>query len=152
MATNPIPKGYEGAVPYLCCKNATGALEFYKDAFGAIELMRMPMPDGKIGHAEIKLGGAIIMLSDEFPDCGCLSPDTIGGSATSVMIYLDDVDAFADRAIAAGAKVLEPVKDQFYGDRSCKLQDTSGHAWIFATHVEDVPPEEIAKRAKEMFG
>jgi PhnB protein len=142
MPAKPIPDGYEGATFYLCCNDATSALEFYKTAFGAKELMSMPMPDGKIGHAEIQIGGARIMLSDEFPDWGCLSPSSIGGSATSVMIYFEDVDAVAERAVSAGAKVLQPVTDPFYGDRSCKLQDPSGHTWMFATHKEDVAPDE----------
>ena len=143
MPVKPIPEGYEGATPYLCCKDAAEALDFYKAAFGAKELMRMAMPDGKIGHAEIQIAGARIMLSDEFPDWDCLSPSTLGGSATTVMIYLEDVDSFVEHAVATGAKVLQPVKDQFYGDRSCKLQDPSGHSWMFATHKEDVSPEEL---------
>jgi PhnB protein len=114
--------------------------------------MQMPMPGGKIGHAEIQIGGARIMLSDEFPDWGSLSPLSIGGSATSVMIYFEDVDAVAERAVSAVAKVLQPVMDQFYGDRSCKLQDPSGHTWMFATHKEDVPPDELKRRAEAMFG
>ena len=152
MPAKPIPDGYEGATPYLCCKNATNALEFYKTAFDAKELLRMPMPDGKIGHAEIQIGGARIMLSDEFPDWSCLSPLSIGGSATSVMIYFEDVDPVFERAVSAGAKVLQPVTDQFYGDRSCKLQDPSGHTWMFATHKEDVAPDELKRRAEAMFG
>ncbi len=152
MPAKPIPDGYEGATPYLCCKDAANALEFYKTAFGAKELLRMPMPDEKIGHAEIQIGGARIMLSDEFPDWSCLSPLSIGGSATSVMIYFEDVDAVFERAVSAGAKVLQPVMDQFYGDRSCKLQDPSGHTWMFATHKEDVAPDELKRRAEAMFG
>ncbi len=151
MPAKPIPDGYEGATPYLCCKDAANALEFYKTAFGAKELMRMPMPDGKVGHAEIQIGGARIMLADEFPDWGCLSPSSIGGSATSVMIYFEDVDAVVERAVAGGAKVLQPVTDQFYGDRSCKLEDPSGHTWMFATHKEDVDPDELKRRADAMF-
>jgi PhnB protein len=151
MPAKPIPDGYEGATPYLCCKDAANALEFYKTAFGAKELMRMPMPDGKVGHAEIQIGGARIMLADEFPDWGCLSPSSIGGSATSVMIYFEDVDAVVERAVAGGAKVLQPVTDQFYGDRSCKREDPSGHTWMFATHKEDVDPDELKRRADAMF-
>ena len=149
---NPIPAGYEGATPYLCCKDASSAIEFYKRAFGATELYRIPMPGGTLGHAEIKIGGAIIMLSDEFPDHGSVSPQRLGGTPVHTMIYVPDVDGFAALAIAAGAKVLEPVKDQFYGDRNCKLSDPFGHVWMFATHTEDVPPQEIATRAAKMFG
>jgi len=148
----PIPAGYEHSTPYLTCKDAAQAIEFYKKAFGATELHRIPMPGGKVGHAEIKIAGAIIMLSDECPEYGAQSPATLGGTAVGIMIYVTDVDAFAERAVAAGAKLLEPVKDQFYGDRSCKVLDPSGHKWFFATHVEDVPPGEIEKRAQKLFG
>jgi PhnB protein len=151
MATKslPIPVGYEHSTPYLTCKDAAQAIEFYKKSFGASELCRIPMPGGKVGHAEIKIAGAIIMLSDEFPECGAQSPATLGGTAVGIMIYVPDVDAFAKRAVAAGAKLIEPVKDQFYGDRSCKLLDPSGHKWFFATHIEDVPPDEMARRAEK---
>jgi PhnB protein len=151
MPAKPIPDGYEGATPYLCCKDADKAIEFYKTAFGAEELMRMSMHDGKVAHAELQIAGARIMLSDEFPDWDCLSPSSLGGSATTVMIYVEDVDAFVQRALSAGAKELQPLQDQFYGDRSCKLQDPSGHSWMFATHKEDVSPEELKKRADAMF-
>ena len=112
----------------------------------------MPMPDGKVGHAEMQIGGARVMLSDEFPEWGNLSPLSIGGSATTVLIYFEDVDAVVDRAVSAGAKLLQPPTDQFWGDRSCKLQDISGHTWMFATRKEDVSPEEMNKRAAAMFG
>jgi PhnB protein len=151
MSVKPIPEGYEGATPYICCQDAASAIDFYKTAFGAKELMRMPAPGGKIGHAEIQIAGARIMLSDEFPDWDCLSPGSIGGSATTVMIYLEDVDPFFERAVSAGAKVLQPLADQFYGDRNCKLQDPSGHLWMFATHKEDVPPDELQRRAEALF-
>jgi PhnB protein len=151
MPVKPIPEGYEGATPYLCCKDAAKAIEFYKSAFGAKELTTMPMPDGRIGHAEIQIGGARIMLSDEFPDWGCLSPSSLGGSATTVMIYFEDVDAVFERAMSGGAKVLQPLQDQFYGDRRCKLEDPFGHAWMFSTHKEDVPPDELKRRADAMF-
>ena len=150
MSLKPIPDGYEGATPYLCCKDAANVLAFYEKAFGARELMRLIMPDGKVGHAEIQVAGGKVMLSDEFPEWGCLSPTTLGGSPNSVMIYVEDVDAFAERAIAAGAKVLMPVSNQFYGDRSCKLQDPSGHAWMFASRIEEVSPEEMQKRVTAM--
>ncbi|UVT17196.1 MAG: VOC family protein [Nitrospira sp.] len=142
-----IPVGYEGATPYLIIHDAVRALEFYGKAFGATEIMRIPTPDGKIGHAEIKIGAAIVMLADEFPDMNCKSPHSLGGSPVSIMVYVQDVDAFVKRAVAAGAKVITPVEDKFYGDRSGSLEDPFGHHWHFATHVEDVPPDEMAKRA-----
>lgn len=144
----PIPKGYEGATPYLIITGAANALEFYKKAFGATEIMRIPAPGGKLGHAEIKIGNAIIMLADEFPEMNHKSPQSLGGTPVSIMIYVEDVDAFVKRAIAAGAKVREAVENKFYGDRSATLEDPFGHQWHFATHVEDVPPEEMPKRAE----
>ncbi len=147
----PIPAGYEHSTPYLICQHAAQAIEFYKHAFGATELYRIPMPDGKVGHAEIKIADAIIMLSDEFPEHG-KSPTTLGGTTVSILIYVPDVDAFAARAEAAGATLVQPVKDQFYGDRSCRLHDPSGHSWSFATHIEDVPPEEMTRRAQKFVG
>jgi PhnB protein len=153
MADNvkAIPEGYEGATPYLIIKGAAAALEFYKKAFGATELMRIQAPGGTVGHAEIKVGKAIIMLADEFPDMNCKSPQSFGGSPVSMMLYVQDVDAFVSRAVAAGAKLQRPVKNQFYGDRSGSLEDPFGHQWHIATHVEDVPPDEMAKRA-EIYG
>jgi PhnB protein len=146
-----IPDGYRGATPYLCIKDAARALEFYKKAFGATELMRMGEPGGKIGHAEIKIGEAIIMLADEFPDYGHLSPQSLGGTPVSMMIYVEDVDGFVNKAVSAGVKVLRPVEDQFYGDRSAHLEDPFGHKWHFATHIEDVQPEEMKKRHDEFI-
>ena len=143
-----IPEGYEGATPYLIIKGAATALEFYKKAFDATELMRMPAPGGTVGHAEIKIGKAIIMLADEFPQMNCKSPQAYGGSPVSIMLYVQDVDTFVNRAVTAGAKLLRPVKNQFYGDRSGSLEDPFGHQWHIATHVEDVPPAEMAKRAQ----
>jgi len=145
---NAIPAGYEGATPYLIINGAARALEFYGKAFGATEIMRIPTPEGKVGHAEIKIGTAIVMLADEFPDMNCKSPQSLGGSPVSIMVYVQDVDAFVKRAVAAGAKVINPVEDKFYGDRSGSLEDPFGHHWHFATHVEDVPPDEMAKRAE----
>ncbi|HEY3196579.1 MAG TPA: VOC family protein [Nitrospirales bacterium] len=144
----PTPKGYEGATPYLIIKGAAKALDFYQKGFGAIEEMRMPGPAGTVGHAEIKIGRARIMLADEFPEMGAKSPQTLGGSPVSIMIYVEDVDSFVKRAVNAGAKVLHPVENKFYGDRSGTLEDPFGHQWHFATHVEDVPPDEMAKRAE----
>ena len=143
-----IPEGYEGATPYLIIKDAARALEFYKKAFGATEIMRIPSPGGKVGHAEIKIGAAIIMLADEFPDMNCKSPQSFGGTPVSIMVYVQDVDEFVKQAVSAGAKVLRPVENKFYGDRAGSLEDPFGHQWHFATHVEDVPPGEMAKRAE----
>lgn len=143
-----IPEGYEGATPYLIIKDAARALEFYKKAFGATEIMRIPSPGGKVGHAEIKIGAAIIMLADEFLDMNCKSPQSFGGTPVSIMVYVQDVDAFVKQAVSADAKVLRPVKNKFYGDRAGSLEDPFGHQWHFATHVEDVPLGEMAKRAE----
>lgn len=152
MAVKPIPDGYNQAIPYLTCKNAAKALEFYVKAFGATELMRMAAPDGKIGHAEIKIGNAIIMISDEYPEMQIQSPQTLGGTPVGIYVYVPDVDAFNQRAIAAGATVQRPIADQFYGDRSVTLGDPFGHRWFFATHKEDVAPDELQKRAKAAMG
>ena len=144
---SPIPRGYHTATPYLIVKDAAGAIEFYKKAFGATELMRMPGPDGKIGHAEIKIGDSPIMLADEVPGMGFRSPESLGGSPISILLYVKDVDAVFSQAVAAGAKVQRPVADQFYGDRTGGLIDPFGHLWYVATHKEDVSPEEMKKRA-----
>jgi PhnB protein len=150
MAVKAIPEGYEGAIPYLSCKNSAAAIDFYKKAFGATELMRMTQPDGRVGHAELKIGGALIMMADEFPEMGVLSPQSLGGSPVGIHIYVQDVDAVAERAVAAGAKLLRPVADQFYGDRSATMEDPYGHKWFFATHKEDVSPEELKRRHEAM--
>ena len=152
MKAKPIPDGHESAIPYLICKDAAKAIEFYKKAFGATELERIPMPDGRVGHAELKIGGATIMLADEFPDLGMVSPQSLGGTTVRIMVYVAAVDAFAAHAIAAGAKVLMPPKDQFYGDRNCELCDPFGHVWMFGSHIEDVSREEIRRRAAALFG
>jgi len=146
---NPIPADYAGITPYLSVKGAADAIEFYKKAFGAIEMMRLPNPDGTLGHAEIKIGNALVMLADEYPDYGNLSPKTLGGSSVRLHMYVEDVDAFFEKAVAAGAKVLIPVADQFYGDRSGRLEDPFGHVWLVSTHVEDVSPDEMERRMKE---
>ena len=148
----PIPDGYHTVTPYLIIKNAADALEFYKQAFGATELFRMAQPDGKIGHAEIKIGDSPIMLADEFPEMGYKSPQSLGGSPVSIMIYVEDVDAVFDRAVAAGATVQQPVQDKFYGDRIGTLVDPFGHVWHVSTHKEDVSPEEMEKRAAASHG
>ena len=143
----PIPEGYHTATPYLIVKDAASAIEFYKKAFGATELMRHADPSGKIGHAEIQIGDSHIMLADEFPEMGFRSPQAYGGSPVSIYLYVEDVDATANRAVAAGAKLDRPVQDQFYGDRSGGVMDPFGHVWHIATHIEDVAPEELRKRA-----
>jgi PhnB protein len=143
----PVPDGYHTATPYLIVKGAAQAIEFYKKAFGATELMRMAQPGGKIGHAEIKIGDSPIMLADESPDVGARSPQSIGGSPVSIMLYVEDVDRIFSQAVAAGAKVKRPVADQFYGDRTGGIEDPFGHLWYIATHKEDVSPEEMRKRA-----
>lgn len=148
---NPIPKGYEGVTPYLICKNAEAAIDFYKQAFGAQELFRIGSP-GMVGHAELKIGGAIIMLADEFPDMGAVSPETVGGTPVQLLVYVEDVDAFTAKAVAEGLTMLRPVKNQFYGDRSGQFKDPFGHVWSFATHIEDVSPEEMNNRAAAAFG
>ena len=142
-----IPEGSESATPYLSIKGAADAIEFYKKAFGATEIMRVAGPDGRIGHAELKIGKAKFMLADEYPEMGFLSPRTLGGSPVTIHVYVEDVDALAGRAEAAGAKVRRPVADQFYGDRAGQLEDPFGHVWHFATHKEDVSSEEMQKRA-----
>ena len=152
MKPKPIPDGYEGATPYLICKDAARAIEFYKAAFGAVELMRIPMPDGRVGHAELKISGAIIMMADEFPEMGAVSPQTLGGTAVRMMIYVTDVDAFSTQAVARGATMIQPVTDQFYGDRNCKVSDPFGHVWMFGTHHEDMSREEMLRRASALFG
>ena len=143
----PIPEGYHTATPYLIVKGAASAIEFYKKAFGATELLRMVQADGRVGHAEIKIGDSPIMLADEFPEMGARGPQSLGGSPVSILLYVEDVDALFSRAVAAGAKVLRPVQDQFYGDRSGGVTDPFGHLWYIATHKEDVSPEELKKRA-----
>lgn len=146
MSVQPIPDGYHSVTPYLIIKDAAKALEFYAKAFGAEELMRFPGPGGKVMHAEIKIGDSPLMMADEFPDMGHLGPSTRGGTTVSLMLYVRDVDAAFDRAVKAGATVVRPVKDQFYGDRSGTLNDPFGHQWTIATHVEDVSPEEMQRR------
>jgi PhnB protein len=145
-----IPAGYAGVTPYLIVRDATRALDFYKKAFGATELMRFPTPDGKIAHAEMKIGEGLFMLADEVPDQGYRSPDALGGTPVSLMFYVHDVDALFARAVAAGAAVKQPVKDQFYGDRNGTLTDPFGHVWTIATHVEDVAADELDRRMAAM--
>jgi PhnB protein len=153
MAVQPIPEGFHSITPYLIIDGAAEAIRFYEQAFGATEVMRLPMGD-KIGHAEIRIGDSIVMLSDEWPDFGKLGPKARGGATSSLMIYTEDVDAAYARALAAGATEERPPEDQFWGDRMGSLVDPFGHSWSLATHVEDVPEEEMARRmeafSKEM--
>jgi PhnB protein len=145
-----IPQGYHSITPYLIFKDAAGAIEFYKRALGASELYRMPMPDGKIGHAELQIGDSRLMLADEAPEWGALSPRTVGGTPVTLHLYCEDVDTLADRFVKAGGKVLRPVDNQFYGDRSGQFEDPEGYKWSLAQHVEDVSPEEMKRRMAEM--
>ncbi|HEV7226688.1 MAG TPA: VOC family protein [Pirellulales bacterium] len=147
MPVKPIPDGYHSVTPYLIVDGAAKALDFYQRAFGAKELFRMPHPDGKIGHAEIKIGDSPIMLADEFPEMGARSPQSLGGTPVSIMLYVENVDKLTEQAVAAGAKIVRPLKNQFYGDRSATLADPFGHTWHIATHIEDVSSEEMQKRA-----
>ena len=149
MAVSPIPAGYHSVTPYLVIEGAAKAMEFYKQAFEAQELFRMPTPDGKIAHAEIKIGDSPVMMADAGEEHR--GPRAFGGTPVSLMIYVEDVDRIFRQALAAGAKELRPVVDQFYGDRSGTLIDPFGHMWTVATHVEDVSPEEINKRMAEMM-
>ena len=146
-----IPKDYSSVTPYLVVKGAAQAIEYYKKVFGATEVMRMPAPDGKIGHAELKIGTSRIMLADENPSMGAghTSATTVGGSPVSLYIYLPDVDQVVQRATAEGGKVLKPVEDQFYGDRTGFIQDPYGHLWGVATHIEDVSPKDMEERMKK---
>ena len=146
----PVPEGYSTVTPYLIVTGAAEAIDYYTKVFGATELMRFPGPDGKVGHAEIKIGTSIVMLADEAPDKGYRSPQSLGGSGTGIMLYVEDVDGVFDRAIAAGGKAQQAVTDQFYGDRSGSLIDPFGHMWTVATHVEDVAPDEMQRRMEAM--
>jgi PhnB protein len=148
-AVKPIPEGYHSVTPYLIVKGAAQAIAFYEQAFAAEELYRMPMPDGRIGHAELRIGDSRIMLADEHPDVGALSPGSVGGTPVTIHLYVEDVDATFARATAAGARVTRPVADQFYGDRLGVLTDPFGHVWSVATHREDVPEEELRRRAEQ---
>jgi PhnB protein len=146
MAVKPIPDGYHTVTPYLIVRGAAAAIDFYKKAFAATELFRMPAPGGKVGHAEILIGNSRIMLADEFPEMDARSPASFGGSPVGLLLYVPDVDALFQRAVAAGAAVKKPLADQFYGDRSATLTDPFGHLWTISTHKEDVSPEEMHRR------
>jgi len=148
----PIPEGYHNVTPYLIVDGAAKAIDFYRKVFAANEKMRMAAPGGKVGHAELTIGDSMIMLADEHPEMDHRGPHAFKGAAVSLMVYVPDVDATVKTALAAGAKVVRPVENQFYGDRMGTIEDPFGHRWYVATHVEDVPPEEMAKRAAAAMG
>jgi PhnB protein len=145
----PIPDDYPRVSPYLHIEGAASAIEFYKSVFGATERLRMDGPDGRIGHAELSIGASVVMLADEHPEMGVKGPNAYGGSPVVLSIYVEDVDATVAKATEAGATVLRPIADQFYGDRTCQIRDPFGHGWSIQTHVEDVPPDEMMRRAEE---
>ena len=145
-SVKPIPEGYHNVTPYLFVRSAASAMDFYKNVFGATEIMRMLGSNGKIMHAELKIGDSVVMLADENPQNGVMSPQTIGGYSVGLHVYVENVDAVIQKAVESGAKLLRPIKNQFYGDRSGSLLDPFGHMWSVATHVEDVSPEEMRKR------
>lgn len=151
MANNvkPIPEGHEHATPYLIIRGAAKAIDFYKKAFGAVELARYEDGKGRIGHAEIKIGNSLIMLADEHPEMGYKSPDSLGGSPVMIHIYIQDVDSVFARAVAEGATIRQPLENKFYGDRAGALTDPFGHSWGLATHIEDVSPEEMKRRMEK---
>ena len=151
MAVKPIPEGYHSITPYLMLKGAASAIEYYKKAFGAEETVRMDGPGGTIGHAELKIGDSVVMMADESPDMGHRGPKSIGGTPVSIVLYVENVDAVWKRALDAGAKTVRPLENQFYGDRMGTLEDPFGHLWSVATHIEDVPPEEMDRRMQEMM-
>lgn len=150
-SVKPIPEGYHTVTPYLICDGAAQAIEFYKNAFGAVEVVRMAMPNGKIGHAELKIGDSFIMLADESPENGARSPRSFGGSPISVLLYVENTDAMVGQAVSAGAKISRPIKDEFYGDRTATIVDPFGHTWYIHTHIKDVSPEEM-KQAMQGAG
>ena len=149
-AVKPVPEGYPQVTPYLVVDGAGAAIEFYGKVFGTTERMRLPGPDGTIGHAELRFGDSLIMVADEAPQFGLRGPRAIGGTPVTISVYVEDVDGVVERAVQAGATVLRPVEDQFYGDRSGQFEDPFGHRWSVATHVEDVSPEEMGRRAADL--
>ena len=151
MAVDKIPQGYHSLTPYLTVKDGNRAMKFYKEALGAKEIVRMPGPGGGIMHADMLIGDSHIMMSEEFPERGAVSPKTLGGVSGSLVLYLDNVDEAFAKAVAAGGKVIQPVQDQFYGDRSGTFEDPEGHKWTIGTHVEDVSPEDMKRRMADMF-
>jgi PhnB protein len=151
MSANPIPEGYHTLTPYMTVRNAARAIEFYKQAFGAVEKGVMKGPDGKVMHAELRIGDSLFMLGDEFPEWGALSPQSTGGAGTGLHIYTEDVDAAFDRAMKAGGTVEMPVTDMFWGDRYGKLVDPFGHKWSIATHKRDLSMDEMETAQKEFM-
>jgi PhnB protein len=150
MAVKPIPEGYHHVTPYLVIKGAGAAIDYYKRVFGATERMRMDAPGGMVGHAELEIGDSVVMLADESPEQGFKGPRAFGGTPVSLLLYVENVDDVFRRAIQSGARELKPLADQFYGDRMGTLEDPFGHVWSIATHVEDLSPEEMQRRAGEM--
>jgi PhnB protein len=146
-----IPDGYHSITPYLIVDDAAKALQFYEKAFGATELMRIEGPDGRIGHAEMKIGDSAIMLADEYPTMGYRSPTSLGGAGVSLMVYVDKADETFQQALSCGAQEIQPVKDQFYGDRSGTVKDPFGHVWTISTHMEDIAPDELRRRAERVM-
>ena len=146
IKVKPIPDGYHSITPYLVIKGAAAAIDFYKQAFGATEIMRMPQPDGRVGHAELKFGDSVVMLADEYPEMDVVGPKTLGNTSVGLLLYLDDVDKAVERAVSLGATIKKPVADQFYGDRTGTIEDPFGHKWTLAVHIEDVTPEEMQRR------
>ena len=151
-AVKPVPDGYRSITPYVIVRGGAAAIAFYQKVFGARLRMKLDAPGGKIGHAELEIGDSLIMLADEHPEMGALAPPTIGGTPVGLHVYLADVDAVAAKAIAAGATLKRPVADQFYGDRLGSIVDPFGHLWHISTHIEDVSPDEIARRAAALHG
>ena len=149
MSVKPVPEDFQRVTPYLCVDGAASAIDFYVSVLGATERMRMEAPGGKIGHAELQIGNSVVMLADEFPDMGFRGPRSVGGTPVTLHVYVEDVDAVFTEAVAKSATGLQAVKDEFYGDRTGQFEDPFGHRWNVASHVEDVPPEELEKRAKE---
>lgn len=148
----PIPDDYPRVCPALCVDGAAAAIDFYKEVFGAVERMRMDAPGGKVGHAELQIGDSVVMLSDEYPEMGFVGPHHVGGTPVSLSVYVEDVDATYAKALATGAQSLSEPEDQFYGDRTARLIDPFGHRWGVATRVEDVPPDEMQRRAAAAMG
>ena len=149
-STSPIPEGMHSVTPHLVCEGAADAIEFYKKAFNAIELSRLPAPDGKVMHASIRIGNSTVMLVDDAPTWGMLGPKALKGSPVYIHLYVEDVDAFTAQAVAAGAKVTMPIADMFWGDRYGQLEDPFGHRWSVATHVKDVSPDDVRQAMKQM--
>ncbi|HMF90269.1 MAG TPA: VOC family protein [Candidatus Angelobacter sp.] len=143
---NPVPDGYHHITPYLVIQGAAAAIDFYKKVFGATELFRMAQPDGRVGHAELKIGDSVFMLADEFPEMQVVGPKTLGNTPVGLHVYVEDADATFNHALSLGSRIKKPMADQFYGDRSGTIEDPFGHKWTIATHKEDVTPEEMKRR------